>query len=184
MRNFPYWYVNGLFNQEKIKEIDLFASRNYSPELKDHPAEHITKTADVKIVDWSKIKHLLQPAEEMTKYVNATEIGYDLYDFTDFQAINYNVYNSSNTGQYDWHIDATPDQSPTDIKLTVIINVSTEPFEGGDFKIFRQGVVPVPEINYPGSMIIFPSFFNHKVEPVISGTRKTVSFWIYGPKFR
>ena len=65
MRNFPYWYVNGLFNQEKIKEIDLFISKNYNPELNDHPAEHITKTANVKIIGWDKIKHLLRPAEEM-----------------------------------------------------------------------------------------------------------------------
>ena len=36
----------------------------------------------------------------------------------------------------------------------------------------------------PGSAIIFPSFINHKVEKIISGSRATLAIWMNGPKFR
>jgi PKHD-type hydroxylase len=42
----------------------------------------------------------------------------------------------------------------------------------------------VPEIKKSGNMIIFPSFFLHKVTPVIKGDRKTLTAWIAGPKFQ
>lgn len=184
MRNFPYWFVNNAYNPSQIREISEFLENYYNPELIDAKAEFVNKTAKVRAIEWYKIKHLLKNAEEMAKWINLTEIGYDIYDFNDFQGVNYNVYDSSVQGQYDWHMDASPDEAPTDLKLTVIINISTERYEGGRFKIFRQGVIDVPEIDVPGNMIIFPGFFNHKVEPVSMGTRKTASFWIYGPKFR
>ena len=42
----------------------------------------------------------------------------------------------------------------------------------------------IKEIIQPGSAIIFPSFFMHKVNPVIKGERTMVSLWLEGPKFQ
>ena len=35
-----------------------------------------------------------------------------------------------------------------------------------------------------GEVVIFPSFFLHGVEPVLSGTRHTVVSWLRGTRFR
>jgi PKHD-type hydroxylase len=184
MRQHAYWFLKDFYSLHEIEDIVTFFERNHNTELTDHPAENIAKTAKVKLIDWYKIKHLLERAHQAAKYLNATEIGYDLYDMTDYHCANYNVYDSKAQGKYDWHVDASPDHAPADIKLTVIINVSIEPYAGGQFEIFRQGVMPVNELDSPGTVIVFPGFWNHRVLPVTQGIRRTVSFWIDGPKFR
>ena len=35
-----------------------------------------------------------------------------------------------------------------------------------------------------GAVIAFPSFFLHRVTPIISGTRKALVVWATGPEFR
>jgi PKHD-type hydroxylase len=184
MRKFSYWFLKNLYSSEEVTNLVQFSENNFDPSFTDNPARGVTKTSTVKIIPWAKIRNHMHKSHEAVKYMNSSEIGYDLYDMTDFQSINYNVYDSSNKGEYDWHIDATLDESPVDIKLTVVINVSTEPYEGGGFQLFRHVAQTVPEIEIPGSMIIFPSFWNHKVLPVTSGTRRTISYWVNGPKFR
>ena len=42
----------------------------------------------------------------------------------------------------------------------------------------------LPEIYTPGNMIIFPSWFFHKVTPVTKGKRISITIWSKGPKFR
>jgi PKHD-type hydroxylase len=184
MRQFAYWYLDKLYTAYEIAEIVKLFENNFTPDLKDQPADDIEKTAVVKIADWYKVKHVLERAQQAAKFINSTQIGYDLYDMTDYHCANYNVYNSQVQGKYDWHVDASKDSAPTDIKLTVILNVSTTQYTGGEFEIFKQGAIKVPEINMPGTAIVFPGFWNHRVLPVTSGVRRTVSFWIEGPKFR
>jgi PKHD-type hydroxylase len=97
--------------------------------------------------------------------------------------INYNTYHQDNNGEYGWHKDVELDKI-YDIKLTVIANVSTASYTGGEFDLFMNGPVHVQQLDEPGSVLIFPSYFAHRVRPVISGTRKTISMWIKGPNFR
>ena len=184
MRHFAYWYLDQLYTLDEVEEIVTLFENNYTPELYDRPATAIEKTSIVKIADWYKVKHILERAHQAAKFINSSQIGYDLFDMTDFHCANYNVYDSQTHGKYDWHIDASGDTAPTDIKLTVVVNVSTEKYTGGEFEMFRQDIVKVPEIDTPGSAIVFPSFWNHRVLPVTSGIRRSISFWIEGPKFR
>ena len=52
-------------------------------------------------------------------------------------------------------------------------------------KLFsRAKEIICTEFNNPGSAIIFPSFTNHKVNKIISGSRNTLAIWMSGPKFR
>ena len=36
----------------------------------------------------------------------------------------------------------------------------------------------------PGTAIVFPSFINHTVEKITSGSRASLAIWMNGPKFR
>ena len=47
----------------------------------------------------------------------------------------------------------------------------------------KDGEVKIENFN-PGSAVIFPSFTNHKVEKITSGSRATLALWMDGPKFR
>ena len=40
------------------------------------------------------------------------------------------------------------------------------------------------DIMKKGSIIVFPSFFTHRVTPVTKGTRMSLVAWVSGPLFR
>ena len=96
--------------------------------------------------------------------------------------MNYNSYEEGT--EYRWHIDAVPRDTVRDIKLTALLNLSEESYEGGELVLFRGNEIICNEFNTAGSAIIFPAFTNHKVNKIISGKRNTLAIWMSGPKFR
>ena len=112
---------------------------------------------------------------------NHHHYGFDLFPLTPSKTLNYNSYNVGE--EYNWHIDGTMDSPVRDIKLTCLLNCSEESYKGGDLIIFRDGERKVENFS-PGSAVVFPSFTNHKVEKIISGSRATLAIWMDGPKFR
>ena len=91
-----------------------------------------------------------------------------------------NIYNSINNGEYDFHTDVDYKRT-SDIKLTGIVNISDEPYEGGEFIVFKDDTFrEIPEISQPGCTLLLNQGIVHKVNPVTKGIRKTLSFWLYG----
>lgn len=92
-------------------------------------------------------------------------------------------YKSSNLGHYDWHMDAAMPKNGVQRKLSCVILLSdpTE-FEGGvlQFKGLEDEILLCKQ----GSIIVFPSFVEHKVTPVTKGVRHTAVAWANGPSFR
>ena len=86
-------------------------------------------------------------------------------------------------GQVTYGPDGTTKSTIRDIKLTCLLNCSEDNYTGGDLSLFRDGEVKIDKFE-PGSAIIFPSFTNHKVDKIISGSRATLAIWVDGPKFR
>ena len=113
---------------------------------------------------------------------NISSFGFDLHQLTSQKILNYNSYKVGT--EYSWHIDATPKSPIKDIKLTCLLNLSEEKYEGGELTLFKGEEVICKEFNEPGSAIVFPSFTNHKVNKLTSGTRHTLALWMSGPKFR
>ena len=64
------------------------------------------------------------------------------------------------------------------------MNLSTEEYEGGEFETYIYEKKRIDEFSQPGSVYMFPSKFHHRVLPVTSGTRKSLTFFITGPRFR
>lgn len=115
---------------------------------------------------------------------NKNAFGFDINYLPDIQ---YTTYNASENGKYDWHCD-TFWGNPTmyDRKLSIVIQL-TDPseYEGGDFEIDPQyPSLPRDIIRDKGTVIVFPSFLNHRVTPVTKGTRRSLVSWIQGPKFK
>lgn len=87
-------------------------------------------------------------------------------------------------GHYDWHADWDPfqkDGTGTQRKLSVSLFLSDPAdYEGGDFK-FRGDEVGKRS---QGTIVVFPSFVEHIVEPVTKGVRYSAVTWARGPDFR
>lgn len=96
-------------------------------------------------------------------------------------------YHGTTNGKYDWHHDVWWENSRAhDRKLSVIIQLEDRSkYEGGNFE-FRMPHDPskLDGFKHRGSVLVFPSFFEHRVTPVTRGTRYSLVSWVDGPKFR
>tara|TARA_B100001115_G_scaffold181753_1_gene176649 strand:- start:943 stop:1461 length:519 start_codon:yes stop_codon:yes gene_type:complete len=170
-----------LFNLDQIKEINKIIKKNLI-EGKDNFAKESVKTSEVKFLIYGKLEKYISPFIEFCLTANNNFFGFDLHPLTSLKKLNYNIYEEGT--EYTWHIDAVPSDPVRDIKLTALLNLSEENYEGGELVLFRANEIVCKEFNTPGSAIIFPSFLNHKVNKIISGRRHTLAIWMSGPKFR
>jgi len=67
------------------------------------------------------------------------------------------------------------------LSMSIILNSN---FEGGDFEMQRgRGDNPFNFLK-EGTIIVFPSFMEHRVAPVTKGIRYSLVAWFVGPPFR
>lgn len=169
-----------LFNLDQIKDLNI-AINKYLIKSNDVPSSNAIKTSQIKFVHLRSIQNLIIPFLDLIITSNTYHYGFDLFQLTGSKILNYNSYEKNE--EYSWHIDATMQSPVRDIKLTCLLNCSEENYQGGDLYLFRNKEVKIENFN-PGSAVVFPSFINHKVEKVTSGSRKTLAIWMNGPKFR
>jgi PKHD-type hydroxylase len=92
-------------------------------------------------------------------------------------------YKSSDNGYYDWHMDSAPPQNGIQRKLSISILLSDpSDFEGGELQFKNMEDHKV--LTKRGSIIVFPSFIEHRVTPVTKGVRYSAVTWASGPSFR
>lgn len=101
--------------------------------------------------------------------------------------LQFTEYHGTQNGKYDWHHDVDW-VSPRfhDRKLSVVVQLNDPTtYEGGNFE-FRMPHDPAELRGFQqqGSVLVFPSFFEHRVTPVKSGTRYSLVSWVDGPKFK
>jgi PKHD-type hydroxylase len=102
--------------------------------------------------------------------------------------IQFSTYNANEKGKYDLHQDVMfKGNNKSDRKLTFVLQLSDpSEYDGGRFEF--GGNVPLqldPKDFLPkGSILVFPSLFQHRVTEVTRGTRHSLVGWIEGPKWR
>jgi PKHD-type hydroxylase len=178
-----YWFYQGAYAAAHCADIRAIFENNPCRDLADIPAETVHKRAQVVLCRWYKVRHLLGAAHDVALWFNRHHIGFDVFPMTDLDAVHLNTYTPPD-GEYGWHQDATAASQATDIKLTVLVNVSTEAYTGGELSLFQQGVEPVAEMGGQGAIVVFPGWIPHRVSPVTGGRRSTISFWLTGPRLR
>jgi len=109
---------------------------------------------------------------------NKASFGFNLYEMT-FGECLYNKYEAPD-GNYDWHLDDSLKDSG-DVKLTGILNLSTKKYTGGQFQINTSGEAEDIPLT-PGTLLLFRSNTFHRVLPVETGVRETLTFFFEGPR--
>ena len=102
-------------------------------------------------------------------------------------------------GFYTWHKDSITDRlsafnRPKEddwygmvrkLSMTVLLN---DDYEGGNFEFsnYERGEFSIakPDFDKVGSIIVFPSFMEHRVTPVTKGVRYSLVVWFLGPPFK
>ena len=110
------------------------------------------------------------------------------FDISSLQTPQFAKYDEKDKGHYSWHIDTSwVTNAFFHRKLTMVVQLSDpSEYEGGDFEIHTSGATEeqLIEMKQKGSVIVFPSFLEHRVTPVTKGRRMSMTSWVTGPKFR
>ena len=182
MRKSVFVATKNFYSQDEIKQLNDQINQKKETKNFDSPAKSAIKTSALEFVRFAPMASMLNKFISYCYSTNTGHYGFDLFPVTGDKIFNYNIYNPGT--EYSWHIDAESNNPVRDVKLTAMINCSEEAYEGGELVLFKGVEVKCPDFEAPGSVIVFPSFTNHKVNKVISGVRKTLAIWMWGPKFR
>jgi len=189
-------YSNILFSIEEIKKINKEIQTKYITDksIEDVGASAVgtLKTSKVNYIPCLPMMESLHPFISFIQGTNKMHFGYDLFFYWNIEMFNYNEYEGKTKDEYNWHIDATPNGSLRDVKLTCLLNLSEDTYEGGDLLIFPEFDDPekqeyneiVGKFRTPGTAIIFHPGRPHKVMPVTKGKRITLTYWAEGPAWK
>ena len=178
-----YCCTDTAYDNESILNFTSILSELGVPEDSKNAASNIVKTSTALVVPYGFVEEEIKRFKNICLDINKNVFGFDLFEKTEFEGILYNVYDSARQSEYGWHNDSVIDHM-YDIKLTGLLNVSTENYTGGEFYIFNGIEEEIKEFSKPGSILLFPSWFTHRVAPVLTGTRKTVTMFFTGPCLR
>ena len=178
-----------VLSDKQVKELNKFIEKNYREKDNNDNGAHNRKgeklrTSDVYLTEWHKTKHYLHEVYQRSLFYINHNFGFQTFEMNDYCDVNLNIYNSKTKASYHWHQDAVPNSS-FDIKGTILINMSLKPYIGGKFYYYFNGeTIHIPFLDTPGNVIVLRPGVFHKVDPVTSGERRTLSIFVTGPKFR
>ncbi len=96
---------------------------------------------------------------------------------SDLQVLEY-----SENGHFDWHVDIGATRESCTRKISIIVFLTQRKnYQGGQLVWLPPAEFTIEQEQ--GSMVVFPSYHVHKVEPVISGVRHTLLAWLHGEPF-
>ncbi|WP_421905413.1 prolyl hydroxylase family protein [Mameliella sp.] len=118
---------------------------------------------------------------EAVRNVNRAHFGFALTEFAERAQVA--LYASDAGGHFDWHSDIGAGAFARKRKLTLVAQLSeSDAYEGGRLELNGNGHVETAAVAR-GSAILFPSFTLHRVTPVTSGQRYSLTTWVHGPEF-
>jgi PKHD-type hydroxylase len=184
------WY-DGAFSDEEIQKIEYYCSQD---ELK--PSMTVGDGVNCEFIRKSKLNFynknksnswIFDKFNYVIESLNNDYYNFDLYGYDIFQ---YTVYNSTDKGEYNWHIDTIldeltegPERSTRKLSIIMLLSVPGKDFTGGEFQIMKD-LNPITIDMHKGKIVAFPSFMMHRVKPILTGIRKSIVIWVEGPKFR
>ncbi|MDH3612092.1 MAG: 2OG-Fe(II) oxygenase [Gammaproteobacteria bacterium] len=159
--------IVGLANAEEKSEGQI--GRGQDLQIRDSKVSYI-KVGDESAWIYEKLEQILFDLNKEYKFeLNGFHEGLQIAEYT------------SPGGHYTWHNDLGAGIFSAR-KLSMSVQLSdTGDYEGGELE-FMDSSAPAPkEI---GSLIVFPSYLQHRVKPVASGLRRSLVCWASGPAFK
>ena len=127
-------------------------------------------------ISWITDKNILLTLKDKIFEVNKNKNWN--YDITDMFPFQYSVYHEND--HYDWHVDVGSihlGQKERKISFSLILN---DNYKGGELEFKDSNENMSLDLN-KGDMVTFPSFLEHRVKPVLNGTRISLVGWMLGP---
>lgn len=181
--NYTYWKWDSILSQafcnSILQEINWDISEPATISGVQLPADPSKRVTDI---IWQNQMHPLGCIART--YIDAANqaAGWD-YILSGQEQTQLGRYKSIDKGHYDWHMDSFPPENGIQRKLSCVILLNDpKEFEGGVLQI--KNIEDQVLLQGQGSIVVFPSFIEHKVTPVTKGMRYTAVTWAYGPSFK
>ena len=114
---------------------------------------------------------------------NRNAFGFDVDNVGDIQ---YTEYDEADEGHYDWHHDINwAEDRAYSRKLSITVQLTGEDdYEGGEFSFCEVQNPDLDASKKLGTVLVFPSYLQHKVAPVTKGKRISLVGWFEGPRWK
>ena len=178
-----YAYFDHFFSPEELKRIvqlgDGLIHQRAMTNVKQLNAQiRVTRVAWIN----PDLEHkaLFERVGDLIQHLNRQFFNFEI---DGLEPLQYTVYESSEGGHYDWHMDSAA-TNPRPRKLSLSLQLSDPAdYKGCDLQFQFGAKVETAPRRY-GTAIAFPSFYWHRVTPIGSGTRKALVMWASGPQFK
>lgn len=187
--NWQMW--ESYFSKEACKDIVNFAKGIPSKQavigFNDPKVSQDVRRSRVRWIErrHQDLRWVMEELEHLIHVANRNAFGVDITKLFELQ---FTEYSGEDKGHYNWHNDVNWDDfRTTHRKLSVIVQLSDpKDYEGGDFEMQPLHLEPplAEPLKKQGTVLVFPSFLQHKVHPVTSGIRHSLVGWMEGPKWR
>ena len=186
----PFWYSKtDRLTDEACDEIIKLGKENGLDEAGIYGAttnkKVDNKNTRVTNVSWFPKGHILETV--LQSYTSLANLEAWNFVVTDKETIQFGEYKRG--GFYNWHTDSSLNPNVPFRKLSVTVNLSDpKDYEGGNFEMKNPiGIelkMPMGQLRKRGTVIVFPSFLQHRVTEVKRGTRYSLVQWYNGPEFK
>ena len=174
-----------LFTPEQCQQI-IDCGRRQPPQqakVGGKPGSGTDTKKRVTTISWIPFKEMEPMYDDINTFIQKSNLNH--FGFGDIQITEQAQFTEyPEGGFYDWHIDCDVDMKhePPVRKISMTLLLSPEnQFEGGDLELMEPGkFVKLKQ----GHAIIFASFLNHRVNPVIRGVRQSLVMWFGGTPFK
>jgi len=176
-----YYYFDGLLDDDEIKRIRGLA-KLYKEE--DGNVSGIVddsyRRSKIRWIEEGGNEELYERFVRLMKTANEDMWKFHITGMED--NLQFTEYDGDYEGFYDWHMDFGGYGSSTR-KLSMVVQLSDpNEYEGGELQFWvNRGIINAP--NKKGTVIFFPSYLTHRVNPVKNGHRETLVSWYHGPPF-
>jgi PKHD-type hydroxylase len=109
------------------------------------------------------------------------DFGFDVQGFDESAQVA--RYDAVDAAHFDWHADIGAGVAAARRKLTVVVQLSAPDYDGGVLEVRPSNAVMSAD-RTQGTASVFPSYVLHRVTPVTSGVRWSLTLWAHGPAFR
>jgi PKHD-type hydroxylase len=186
----PFVVWEGAFGADELDAIERFSDglRHQDAALSGNSRAGYNQNIRITKVAWVERNALTSGFyARMEQIVLGLNRQFFQYDLTGLAPIQYAIYNASEQGHFDWHVDYGREKGheqhePRKLSLSLQIS-DPSGYEGGELQArVRSKIEIAPKTR--GALIAFPSYVLHRVTPVTAGVRKSLVVWVLGPEYR
>lgn len=183
---------------ENATEEEKAEIENELQEIRDEKKKELTRLHDYRKCD----KYPLSLVEHswlvnlLMGFVNEANWRwmFDIWGIDQMELLDYHEDES----HYDWHCDTELlpyDGRPSCRKITIIVQLSEpDDYEGCDLELQEVSGMVRQEVDImqnfkkdaklKGTVILFPSYQDHRITPLIKGNRRSLVAWAAGPRWK